>query len=147
MENYNKMYCEKNAHQIFKKYLWCTYKKKASNQAIVGELGRFPMHIDVIKSCFKYLQRIINSPVHSLLRNAVHEKMYYMTRTKAVGSVIFKLDIQCPLNDKNIVTIVTNKLYNSNCVIQSQSMQTNNLVNYEHIPHLRPDFVEKNTSQ
>ena len=83
MENYfNKMYCEK-MHIKYVKNICGVHKKKASNQAIVGELCRFPMHIDVIKSCFKYFQRIINSPVQSLLRNALHENNVLYDRNKS----------------------------------------------------------------
>lgn len=115
IENFfNKMFCEK-MHIKFLKYI-CGVHKKASNQAIVGELGRFPMYFDVIKSCFKYLRRILDSPVDSLLRNAVYENnvLYDNNKsswTSSIHYILNKLNIQCSIHDKNIVSIVTNKLH------------------------------------
>lgn len=53
---FNKMYCEK-LHVKFLKYVSGVHKK-ACNQSVVGELGRFPMFVDIIKCNLKYLQRI-----------------------------------------------------------------------------------------
>ena len=97
-------------HIKFLKYI-CGVHKKASNQAIVGELGRFPMYFDVINSCFKYLRRILDSPVDSLLRNAVYENnvLYDNNKsswTSSIHYILNKLNIQCSIHDKNIVSIV-----------------------------------------
>ena len=47
--------------------------KSSSNQAVLGELGRFPLFIDIIINLFKYYKRINDMEQDSLLNQALNE--------------------------------------------------------------------------
>ena len=47
--------------------------KSSSNQSVLGELGRFPLFIDIIINLFKYYKRINDMEQDSLLNQALNE--------------------------------------------------------------------------
>ena len=47
--------------------------KSSSNQAVLGEFGRFPLFIDIIINRFKYYKRINDMEQDSLLNQAINE--------------------------------------------------------------------------
>jgi hypothetical protein len=47
--------------------------KSSSNQAVLGELGRFQLFIDIIINLFKYYKRINDMEQDSLLNQALNE--------------------------------------------------------------------------
>lgn len=83
------MYCEK-LHVKFLRYISGVHKK-ACNQAVVGELGRFPMFVDIIKCNLKYLLRIEALPEHSLLKMQCMKTISYIRITKAAEVAVFIL--------------------------------------------------------
>ena len=113
LENFfNKMYCEK-LHVKFLRYISGVHKK-ACNQAVVGELGRFPMFVDIIKCNLKYLQRIEALPEHSLLKNAMYENNFLYQNNKSSWSssihfILDKLHLQHLIHDRNIASMASSK--------------------------------------
>ena len=55
---YEQQKCEKLQYSFCKMLL--NVHKKATNLAVLGELGRYPLHIDIIQSILKYWQRFLD---------------------------------------------------------------------------------------
>lgn len=104
------MYCEK-LHVKFLRYISGVHKK-ACNQAVVGELGRFPMFVDIIKCNLKYLLRIEALP--EFIKNAMYENnfLYQNNKSSCSSSIHFILDklyLQHLIHDRNIDSIASSK--------------------------------------
>ena len=56
--------------------------KRSSNLAVIGELGRYPLFIEIIISMFSYLTRLSNSKDILLYQN------YFLIRIRKVGIVL-----------------------------------------------------------
>ncbi len=85
--------CEK-LHIKFCKFI-LGVNKKATNFAVLSELGRFPMHFDIVKSMIRYWYRIENLDTKfPLLQNAYLEsKKLHENRVPSwYGSIDFLLD-------------------------------------------------------
>ena len=49
---------------------------KASNLAVKGELGRFPLHIIIYKRIFKYFMRFISFSNNTILSSALEANIH-----------------------------------------------------------------------
>ena len=113
-KSFNNLYCDK-LHVKFLKYVLGVHKK-STNQAVCGEIGRFPLYIDVICNIVKYCQRLANGKVSSLLSAAFKEsKSLYVNKKDCWFSSVqhcFKhLNISdSELLNKNLVGLVKSKL-------------------------------------
>ena len=74
------------------KYI-CGVHKKASNYAVMGELGRYPLYIETLSNTVKYLQHIHKSN-DTLLESALQENMILNDNKKNcwLSSVYFLLN-------------------------------------------------------
>ena len=81
------MLCEK-LHIKFCKRITGVHKK-ASNFAVLSELGRFPLHFDVLKNMINYWQRLENLDKFALLKDAFEhsKKLHEQKKTSWYGSV------------------------------------------------------------
>ena len=61
--------------------------KRSSNLAVIGELGRYPLFIEIIISMFSYLTRLSNSK-DIILSEALLCQNYYLIRIRKVGIVL-----------------------------------------------------------
>ena len=61
--------------------------KRSSNLAVIGELGRYPLFIEIITSMFSYLNRISNSK-DTLLSEALSVSKLLSIRIRKVGIVL-----------------------------------------------------------
>ena len=52
-------------------------KTKACNDAILGDLGRFPIYIYAYKRCMRYWLRILSVPGHRYVRLSYDMLVYY----------------------------------------------------------------------
>ena len=68
------MPCEK-LHIKFLKYVLGVHRK-TTNVAVMGELGRYPIIINVICDTVKYFERLISDDVSNLLKGALKENGY-----------------------------------------------------------------------
>ena len=80
------------------KYI-CGVHKKASNHAVMGELGRHPLYIEILYNCIKYLQHIYKSD-STLLASALQENIILNNNRKScwLSSIHFmleQLEISC----------------------------------------------------
>ena len=80
--------------------------KRSSNLAVIGELGRYPLFIEIIISMFSYLTRLSNSK-DILLSEALsiwkllsdqNKKSWYNTILSLLKYL--KLDLRCVMNSK-----------------------------------------------
>jgi hypothetical protein len=58
--SFDQIYCKQKAellHQKFCKYILGAHKK-STNVAVLSELGRFPLHFNVIKTMIRYYDRL-----------------------------------------------------------------------------------------
>ena len=65
---------QEHAHLKLSKYI-LGVGKRSTSLAIMGELGRYQLCIDIIISMFKYLKRLYTN-ADMLLRNALSEYKY-----------------------------------------------------------------------
>ena len=73
-DNMPKLECDK-LHMKFLKYI-CGTHKRATNYAILGELGRYPLYIDVLLNSIKYFQRLnMLADENKLVSKALHENL------------------------------------------------------------------------
>lgn len=107
--------CEK-LHIKFLKYILGVHKK-SSNDAVKGELGRYPLYFEALCSTVKYLQRLQQEDVSDLLKDALWEsKSLYNCHKKSWFSDVQFLIKLLGINDNssvksvNIVKCVKNKL-------------------------------------
>ena len=107
-------FCEK-LHKKFLKYVLGVHKK-ATNDAVMGELGRYPIYIDMLCSTLKYLQHLLHDDVSNLLKCALNESncLRYQNKKSWISDVDFllmKLGVptNC-MNSRNISQMVKNKL-------------------------------------
>ena len=64
--------------------------RKSSNISTLGEQSRFPLSINVLKSVFTYLVRILNFPKHSLINNTalkVHKEVIVDCRVTQLSTI------------------------------------------------------------
>jgi hypothetical protein len=114
LKSFGNMHCDK-LHIKFLKYI-LGVNKKASNNAVVGELGRYPIYIDAICNTVKFYHRLVNGNVSKLLSAAFYESksLFLDNRSSWVTSVshVFKnLNIsELCLFKKNISSGVKQKL-------------------------------------
>ena len=87
----NNLFCDK-LHIKALKYI-CGVHQKATNNAVLGELGRYPHYIEVITNCVKYLQQIAHASSESLLTKAFYENniLYKNNKPSWVSSIFFIL--------------------------------------------------------
>ena len=78
--SFNNMYCEKQ-HIKFLKYILSVHKK-ASNEAVYGELGRYPLCIDIICNTVKYYQLLYSGKFSTLLSAAFYESNVLFNNNK-----------------------------------------------------------------
>ena len=71
---FGNMPCEK-LHINFLKYVLGVHRK-ITNFAVMGELGRYPIIIDVFCDTVKYFERLISDNVSNLLKGALKENCY-----------------------------------------------------------------------
>ena len=126
------MACDK-LHIKFLKYILNTHKK-ATNDAVLGELGRHPLYIFVLLSTVKYFLRVSHSD-SELLTNAYCESeiLHKQNKTSWVSSVHFlfkKLNISPEqLEDARLLRLVKYKLV-SNFISSWTNTLSNNAVNH-----------------
>lgn len=107
---FDDMPCEK-LHLKFMKFAVGVHKK-ACNDGVYGELGRFPLYFSAIVSCMKYFIRITQPHCSQLLSNAFAESklMYVNGKRSWVSSTYFilkHLNIRSNhYNDKNLPALV-----------------------------------------
>ena len=65
--------------------------KRSSNLAVIGELGRYPLFIEIIISMFSYLTRISNSKDILLSETLSVSKLLYDQNKKSWYSTILSL--------------------------------------------------------
>ena len=72
----------------FCKYLLQVHKK-ATNAAVLGELGRFPLYVKVFKHVVKYWHRLAGMPENSILRAAANESknLYLSHQPSWIGGI------------------------------------------------------------
>ena len=51
---------------------------KASNHAVKGELGRFPLHLIIYTRIFKYFLRLLTLQNNQILKNAIEINIHLM---------------------------------------------------------------------
>ena len=85
------MPCEK-LHIRFLKYLLAV-NRKATNAAVMGELGRFPIMIDVLCNTVKYFQSLFSDRASNLLTGALKESCHLHESKKKswISSIYFLL--------------------------------------------------------
>ena len=80
--------------------------KRSSNLAVIGEIGRYPLFIEIIISMFSYLSRISNSKDILLCEALSVSKLLYDQNMKSWYSTILsllkylKLDLRFVMNSK-----------------------------------------------
>jgi hypothetical protein len=84
-DNYSSKLCNdlkaEKAHMKFCKFS-LGVGKRGSNLEVIGELGRYPLFIEIIISMFSYLTRLSNSKDILLYQN------YFLIRIRKVGIVL-----------------------------------------------------------
>ena len=99
----------------FLKYVLSVHKR-TSNDAVYGELGRYPLYVDIICNTVKYYQRMYSGKVSALLSAAFSEGniLFNSDKNSWVTSVnhIFKsLNLSSTsLHKKNLHSLVKRKL-------------------------------------
>jgi hypothetical protein len=74
-------------HIKFSKYI-LGVNKRATNFATLSELGRFPLHFDIIKSMIRYWYRLENlDSSFTLLKDAYEESKNYLKSKSPLGMV------------------------------------------------------------
>jgi hypothetical protein len=82
--------------------------KRSSNLAVIGELGRYPLFIEILISMFSYLTHISNSKDILLSEALSVSKLFYDQNKKSWYSTILsllkylKLDLRFVMNSKTI---------------------------------------------
>jgi hypothetical protein len=89
--SFKKLFSDK-LHIKALKYI-CGVHKKASNYAVMGELGRYPLYIEILSNCTKYLQHIYKSD-GTLLASALQENIVLNNNRKScwLSSIHFMLE-------------------------------------------------------
>ena len=111
---FNELPCEKLHCKFLKRTLGV--HKKACNDAVYGELGRFPIYFDCIISCIKYFTRLTQTAVSELLKNAYieNEQLNKSQKKGWLSNVIFilkQLKIpECQYSDKTLYVSVRKQL-------------------------------------
>ena len=102
-------------HVNFLKYVLGVHKK-ATNSAVMGELGRYPIYIDVLCNSVKYFERLNSDHVSTLLKNAFKESnnLHSISKKSWASSTYFLLEylnlpISC-LQSSKLEKIVKQKL-------------------------------------
>ena len=80
-------------HVNFLKYVLGVHKK-ATNSAVMGELGRYPIYIEVLCNSVKYFKRINSDHVSTLLKNAFKESnnLHSISKNSWTSSTSFLLE-------------------------------------------------------
>ena len=113
---FNTMYgmpCEK-LHIRFLKYL-SAVNRKTTNAVIMGELGRFPVMIDVLCNTIKYFQSLFSDCASNLLTGALKESCHlHESKKKSWISTIYfllkYLNVESRSSSANLINIVKSKL-------------------------------------
>ena len=106
--------CEK-LHVRYLKHVLGVHRKSC-NDAVMGDLGRFPLYFDCITSCIKYYTRLTQTPVSELLNSArlESEKLYKSNKNSWMSNVFFFLKYlnihKSQYNDKQLHTVVRKQL-------------------------------------
>ena len=79
--------CEK-LHIKFLKYVLGVHRK-ATNAAVFGELGRFPIAIEVLCNTIKYFQRLHSEPTNLLAGALIESYNLYENKQKSWMSSIY----------------------------------------------------------
>ena len=110
------MYCDK-LHVKSLKYILGVHKK-AVNDAVLGETGRYPMYISIITQSTKYFSRLLESKPSSLLYSAFQQNCTLHKSNKPcwltnVQFMLDKLKIDQQLHyHKNLSDIVKSRAIN-----------------------------------
>ena len=112
--------------------------KKSTNIAVIGELGRFPFHIDIICSIVKFFQRILTLDENHLLHQSLSESKLLSERGtktwfKFVHQIFEKLKITVEnfsLDKVRLSLISRYKTYWKNQLIESGQIQNGKLRTY-----------------
>ena len=106
--------CEK-LHMKFLKFS-LGVNKKSTNVAVMGELGRYPLYINILLTVAKYYQRLTVAKSDELISSAFQEshKLYKNKKSSWVSSVYFLLhqigiDTNV-INNDDLIQILKNKL-------------------------------------
>jgi hypothetical protein len=85
---FNNLMCEK-LHIKFGKFILGVHRK-TTNQAVLSEIGRFPIYFDIIKSMLNYWQRLQYLDSFPILQSAYkHSKKLYINN-KHIGLAHFR---------------------------------------------------------
>ena len=102
-------------HVKYLKYVLGVHKK-ATHSAVMGELGRYPIYIDVLCNSVKYFKLLNSDHISTLLKNAFKESNnLHSTSKKSWTSITYflleylNLPISC-LQSSKLETIVKQKL-------------------------------------
>lgn len=111
--------CEKLHLKFLKRIIGV--HKNASNFAILSELGRFPLHFDIVKSMLNYWQRLENLEKFELLQDAyIHSKKLFeekkpswygsiQTIITQIPEITINLDKNKKINKIKIFKILKNR--------------------------------------
>ena len=100
-----KLDCDK-LHLKFLKFI-CGVNKRATNFAIFGELGRYPLYIDVIANCIKFYDRLRTSDENKLVNKAFKEN----ATLEEHGKSSWLKNIHSYLNNFDISTTAKNAYF------------------------------------
>ena len=116
LKSYNNMPSEKQ-HLKFLKYVLSVHKR-TSNEAVYGELGRYPLFIEIICTTVKYYHRLLTGKVSKLLLSSFQESELLCDKNKnswvaSVNHVFKTLNIpNTSWNKKDIHIQVRHRLVN-----------------------------------
>ena len=135
---------------------------KASNLAVVGELGRYPLYIDIVISMIKYWIRLHEDKINCILKAALDENnkmhnngqhcwvscIYYILKEFDMLKM-FNSPLTCGAREINIIRKKLKERYTKiwrekiNLVKQNGQLLTEMKINYVHIVNLNSN--RKNT--
>ena len=110
---YEKQKCEKLQYSFCKMLL--NIHKKSTNLAVLGELGRYPLYIDIIHSILKYWQRFLDLDHTSLLYkafeiNIADDYRNSFSWSTFVRNILKVNNLQDSLTQKVNIQLIYNKL-------------------------------------
>ena len=76
--------------------------KKATNIGIYGELGRYPLYINVIKHCEKYLSHLKNNTCNPLLTKIYDSYMTEAVNNRAPNIAKFLENVHIQIGDYSL---------------------------------------------
>ena len=143
------MPCEKLHIKVLKYVLGV--HRKTINVAVMGELGRYPIIINVFYVTVKYFERLISNDVSNLLKGALKENGYLHEHKKKnwLSSLYFLFEYlnisKSSISNDKLASVAKSKLikrYKAEWMNALSKIGTIKLENYVHIHRSNIGYVE-----